>query len=142
MRSMIDEFAKEYGHVYDAATNASVAKMLQILQESASCSFVPRARFEGLARARKKTKTPPGFKDDGDGDYFVWADFLYGLLTSLGEGQRIQHVILLTNDQKPDWSTAGTPHPVLSAEVKALFGAKFHLWNLERFRKEVVKAIG
>ncbi|SDU48213.1 hypothetical protein [Jiangella alkaliphila] len=142
MQSLLDRFQESYGHVYDENTLKNVGGMLTILQERATCPFAPRVRFSKLVAIRHTTKTPPGFKDPGDGDFFIWVDFLFGLLVSVLEGEKtFRSIVLLTNDQKPDWSTGGVPHPVLSAEVGALFGVPFDVWDLERFATEVVRAL-
>lgn len=141
MQGILDDFQSKYGYVYDEKTRESVSKTLSILNERAFCSFVSRSRFFQIAQSRKHTKTPPGFKDDGDGDFFVWADFLFGLLTCGTSRDGFEHVVLLTNDKKPDWSTAGVAHPLLVSEVATLFEAKFELWDLDRFASEVGKIL-
>jgi hypothetical protein len=139
MTDMLAVFQTQYGYIYDGDTKNSVAKMLSILQDRAFCAFVPRTRFNNLAQIRKRTRTPPGFKDSGDGDFFVWADFLFSMLTCGFDSTsgHFDHIVLLTNDRKADWSTNGTPHPVLTAEVDALFGVPFDLWDLETFSDAV-----
>jgi len=141
MLEMLGRFQSEYGYVYDENTRNNVAKMLAILQDGAFCTFVPRTDFSRLAESRKRTRTPPGFKDDMDGDFFVWADFLFGLLVCASRGESFEQVVLLTNDRKVDWSAAGTPHPLLSAEVDALFGVPFDLWTLDEFAGEIAGAV-
>lgn len=141
---MLQDFESRFGYIYDENTRNSVAKMLDILKDQAYCYFVPRNRFQPIAQIRNRTMTPPGFKDNGDGDFFVWADFLLGLLmcTASEKSASFDKVVLLTIDQKPDWSTHGTPHPILTAEVHALFGAPFDLWTLEEFVSEVQQVVG
>jgi hypothetical protein len=143
MTAMLDSFDSQFGYIYDENTKNSVAKMLAILQDRASCTFVPRIRFSRIAELRKQTRTPPGFKDDGYGDFFLWADFLFGLLMckSAGSESDFEKVVLLTNDSKPDWSTHGTPHPILSAEVYSLFNKPFDLWDLDTFVTEVERVL-
>lgn len=135
MVEMLDSFESQFGYMYDEKTKDSVAKMFDILQGYASCPFVPRERFNHLCHIRKQTRTPPGFKDEKDGDFFVWADFLLGLLTYSSATARgsFERVVLITNEKKSDWITRGTPHPILSAEVYALFEVSFDLWDLETF---------
>jgi hypothetical protein len=143
MIDMLDSFELQYGYAYDENTRGKVARMLSILEERADCYFVPRCRFKRIAEIRNRTKTPPGFKDDGDGDFFVWADFLFSLLMcNSGESNKdFDQVVLLTNDQKPDWSISGTPHPILSAEIGALFKTPFYLWDLKFFGSQVERAL-
>lgn len=142
-KAMLSDFQSQFGYVYDENTRRNLAKTFSILRESAHCSYVPRTRFGATAEMRKRTKTPPGFKDGGDGDFFVWADFLFGLLTCGSEGERgnFEHVVLLTGDEKLDWSSKGTPHPVLSAEIRTLFGVSLNLWTLDRFAAEVDRVL-
>jgi hypothetical protein len=141
---MLEEFESKFGYIYDENTANSVSKMLEILKDQACCCFAPRDRFSKIAEIRKHTMTPPGFKDSGHGDFFIWADFLLGLLTcSQNDSDKpsFDKVVMLTNDQKPDWSTRGTPHPIMIAEIRALFAAPFDLWNLDTFVSQVQLAV-
>ena len=117
-----------------------------------SALFSWRARLPGLhhgtrrtgcmqPRLRKRTRTPPGFKDDGDGDFFIWADFLTGLQLAQAKGSKFVRAILVTRDQKVDWSRAGIAHPILVAEMKALLGISFEIWSDERLNSEIEKAL-
>lgn len=137
MGSLLDRFSSEYGYVYDAATLRTTIFVLELLKKKALLSYVPRTRFHDIALNRKRTKTPPGFKDDGDGDFFVWVEFLYGLLKAKGSGQEFHHAIILTHDQKIDWSRASVAHPILAAEVQALVGVPFDVWTIERFYQAI-----
>lgn len=137
MESLLNRFDDEYGYIYDASTNRHTLSLLEMLKEKASLSYVPRIYFSDIARNRKRTKTPPGFKDDGDGDFFIWADFLYGLLIAKEAGLQFDRVVLLTNDTKVDWSLAGTAHPVLVAEVEELFGVPFDVWTAEQLGEAI-----
>lgn len=128
--NLINEFDDEYGHVYDEATVRQVSTLMAVLKDKAIVPHVPRLPFREMAEQRKRSKTPPGFKDDGDGDFYVWADFLYGLLQAKESGQQFTHAILLTHDKKSDWSRKQVPHPILSAEVKALVDVSFELWTI------------
>jgi len=133
MTNLLDEFNDEYGYVYDASTKRSTLTLLNFLKRKAYVYYVPRMRFDAMALNRKKTKTPPGFKDGGDGDFFIWADFLYSLLVAKNNNYQFNHVVLLTNDTKKDWSREKIAHPILKAEVKELFGVPFDVWTLEDF---------
>ncbi|TDD89531.1 hypothetical protein E1293_04795 [Actinomadura darangshiensis] len=140
---MLERFQRQFGYIYDENVGDSVTRMLEILQSKSCCSFVPRDRFICAAQIRNSTRTPPGFKDAGDGDFYVWADFLFGLLVHESEpgGQNFKQVVLLTNDRKADWSTHGMPHPILTAEVRTLFDVPFDVWDLEKFGSEVRKSL-
>jgi hypothetical protein len=142
--SMLDNFESEFGYIYDENTTNNISKMLEILEDQAHCYFVPRNRFCKFAEVRKLTMTPPGYKDSGHGDFFIWTDFLFGLLTCVqngGEKSTFDKVVILTNEKKPDWSIRGTPHPILIAEIHALFGTSFDLWDLDTFGSQVQQAL-
>ena len=128
---LLSEFSSEYGYVYDKVTLHNTLKLLEILQGKAVLPYVPRMRFHDIAIHRKRTKTPPGFKDDGDGDFYIWVDFLYGLIQAQDEGKSFEHAVIVTHDQKVDWSRAGIAHPVLVAEVKKLVGVSFEAWTID-----------
>jgi len=143
MSGIVEEFREQYGHTYDENTRTGYIKMLRSLESSALCCYVPRSQFAPLAHVRKRTKTPPGFKDELEGDFFVWADFLYGLLhwQLRTPNNGFSEVILVTEDKKKDWSLSGTPHPILSSEVDALFKVPFRLWDLRTLSNAVKEAI-
>ena len=137
MGSLLDRFSSEYGYVYDPATLRNTIIFLELLKKKALLSYVPRTRFHDIALNRKRTKTPPGFKDDGDGDFFVWVEFLYGLLKAKDSSQKFHHAIILTHDQKIDWSRASVAHPILAAEVQVLVGVPFDVWTIDRFYQAI-----
>lgn len=138
MNRLIDEFRGEYGYIFDEATVRNTDSVLDMLMRRGSVIEVPRTSFCELAEFRNRTKTPPGFMDSGDGDFLVWVEFLVGLHWEKAEGREFQKVVFITGDQKKDWSRAGQPHPVLSAEVKKLVGVGLEVWSLDDF----VKAVG
>ena len=133
MSELLRSFETDYGHVWQGSTRDSLSRMLTILRSSARTDYVPRDRFGRMASARKASKTPPGFKDDGDGDFLVWSDLLFSLLKAVEEGQEFASVVLLTNDTKKDWSSGGRPHPLLCAELDALVQKPLACWTLEEF---------
>ena len=137
MKRLLGQFHQEHGYLYDDATLRQMQSIIDMLKEKAKVPFVPRERFQHLAAWRKRTKTPPGFKDDSDGDFYVWSDFLYGLVSASAEGASFDQAVLVTNDVKPDWSRGGIPHPILSAEVAAACNVPFEVWTLD----EVATAI-
>jgi PIN like domain len=141
VQEMLSGFEVQFGYIFDGSAMDKLSQMLGILQEQAYCGFAPRGRFAHIARIRKQTKTPPGYKDDGDGDFYLWADFLLGLLMLKSAGKNFEQVVMVTNEKKPDWSTRGTPHPILTAEVTTLFEVPFDLWNLDTFVSHVQHAI-
>lgn len=141
INSLLDEFRTEHGHVYDEVTVRKTVAVLELLQQRARVPYAPRLKLQDVATWRKRTKTPPGFKDEGDGDFFVWADFLAGLQMAQANGEQFSRAILVTRDAKVDWSRSGMVHPILMAEVKALLGVHFEIWNDEKLSAEVSRAL-
>lgn len=137
---LLDKFSSEHGHVYEEATVRKTLALLEMLQQRALVPYAPRLRFREIATQRKKTKTPPGFKDDGDGDFFIWVDLLTGLQQAKAAGQAYERAVLVSLDQKVDWSRAGIAHPILVAEIKALVGVPFEIWTIEKLSSEIARA--
>lgn len=136
----LGEFDRDFGQIYTSEALQAAKNTLINLQSKAIVSFADREKFFPLASGRKSTKTPPGFKDAGDGDFFIWVDFLTGLKVS-GRRKPYEKVIFLTDDVKPDWSRSGVAHPVLRAEVMALFGKPFHVLTLGKL-SEILRTRG
>jgi hypothetical protein len=141
LQSLLQEFTSDYGFVYDEGTVRDVSSVLDVLRKRSAVFYVPRLMFHELALHRKRTKTPPGFKDDGDGDFFVWAEFLFGLLETARAGSKFEHAVLVTQDRKADWSRGGVAHPILSAEVRELTGASFEVWTLDQLSAAVLREV-
>lgn len=139
--SVMDEFELAYGNVYEEGIARKTRTVLGALREKAIVSFANRDRFYRFADQRQKTKTPPGFQDAGDGDFFIWLDALSGLHSARSKRQRFSGVALVSFDKKKDWLSNGIPHPLLASEIKALFGAKFMVWDLNRLVTEVTEAL-
>lgn len=137
MGNLLDRFSQEHGHVYDEAMVRKTVTLLDVLEDSAVIPFVPRLRFAQIAAQRKMTRTPPGFKDDGDGDFFIWADLLRGLQHAISRKDAFTHVALVTEDKKPDWCRGSIPHPILTAEISALAKVPFSIWRLDKLAAEV-----
>jgi hypothetical protein len=133
----VEEFKKENEHVFDPNLVQKTLTFLERLQASAAVPHAPRVMLHDLALQRKMTKTPPGFKDDGDGDFLVWVDALWGLDKAKKQGAAFQSVILLTNDKKNDWCRGFVAHPVLYAELMAVLGVHFEVWTLDHFVKQL-----
>lgn len=135
---VLDEFSGENAFAFEPATAIRVNSVLEALQRRASVPYVPRARFRAIADIRDKTRTPPGFRDPGQhGDFFVWADYLLGLMTAERAKEHFDLAILVTADEKVDWSRGGRAHPLLVAEVNALVHVPFETWNLGRLARYV-----
>jgi hypothetical protein len=131
LSSKLDEFEHEQSHMLREDYTDRLVSALERLRSRAGVVFVNRERFAPLAKARHLTKTPPGFKDDRNCDFFIWADGLLGVLLALGERQSLSCVLMITGDKKVDWSSTGKPHPVLSAEVKSLFDVPLYIVDLD-----------
>lgn len=138
--TILNEFLAEHGHVYEEGAIHKTLSLLEMLQKHASVPYAPRLRFKDIAAQRKRTKTPPGFKDDGDGDFFIWVDLLKGLLQARDEAKAFGRVVLVTQDVKKDWSRAGMAHPILVAEVNALLGVQFETWTMDQLAQAILKA--
>lgn len=129
-RRLLGDFAERYGHVIEERVAGQLTTLLEVLEVRALTPQLPRDPFDSIARRRQATRTPPGFKDDGHGDFYVWGEFLLGLLVAGEAGTVFTRTVLVTDDRKSDWSTKGTTHPSLCSEVEALTGASFETWSL------------
>jgi hypothetical protein len=128
--------------VLDEKTATQVTTLLDGLRTSAIVPYIPRDQFAHIAEQRQATKTPPGFKDERHGDFFIWAEFLHGLQLARDGGAEFTRVVLVTDDRKPDWSTKGTSHPILRAEVAALVNASFDTWGSASLDEYVSNSLG
>jgi hypothetical protein len=135
--SLVESFQADFGHLLDENTRTDLNALLEMFSKKAIMSQVSRLEFHSVAVLRKRTKTPPGFKDEGDGDFFVWAEFLNGLLHAKDNGQNFDVAVLVTDDVKKDWSTHGTAHPILNAEVSALVGVPLHTMTLKELKASI-----
>lgn len=140
MKRLLTELDERRGHVYSKETADRTVRMLERFKSRAIVPYADRSVFSQLAVHRKITKTPPGFKDPGDGDFFVWTDALHGLWKAKSEGAKFNRVVLITDDKKMDWSRNGVAHPILTAEVKSLLGVPFVIWSLKVFNEAAKKA--
>lgn len=139
LQDLLNEFEARYGYVFDETAIKKMSSVFEMLQKRAVVAHAPRTEFDSICLNRKRTKTPPGFRDAGDGDFYVWVELLLGLSLAMDEGRNFEHVVLVTNDQKPDWSRNGVIHPILSAEVRALFNATIEVWTLDELAAAVLK---
>lgn len=137
IEQQIKQFGVEYGTIFDEENVKQTEILLEALQKKAIVSFANRSELLAIATARNSTKTPPGFKDDGDGDFFVWADFLIGLMQARLNGMQFENAVLVTNDKKLDWSRGGVAHPLLASEVMSLLNIRFEIWDVDRLGKEI-----
>lgn len=137
--ALVTEFRTSYGYAYDGVTVRRTIALLELLKDKALTSYASRERFSQIALHRKRTKTPPGFRDDGDGDFFIWLDMLDALLIAKHNKAEFDQVVLVTNDKKNDWSREGIAHPILSAEVSALTGVPFETWDVAKLVQKVAE---
>ena len=134
VREAIEDLVSSHGDWIDPSAQAAFDATLDVLETVGTCRFVPRSEFATLAEIRKATKTPPGFRDAiGYGDFFIWADFLYGVAGS--DPKDFGAVVFVTNDAKSDWSRHGVAHPVLVAEALGIVNVPFRLLALSEFQK-------
>jgi hypothetical protein len=137
IEALLNQFSAEHGHVYEEGTVRRTLNLLEMLQKRAVVPYAPRLQFCEIAAQRKRTKTPPGFKDDGDGDFFIWVDLLKGLQQARHAGQLFERVVFVSQDQKLDWSRAGIAHPILVSEVQALVDVPFEIWTIDKLAMEI-----
>lgn len=137
--ALLEQFSAEHGHIYDSGTIRKTLALLETLASRATVPYASRTKYQDIAHSRKSTKTPPGFKDEGDGDFFIWVDLLLGLQSAQTEKKAFARVVLVTEDKKIDWSRAGVAHPILVAEVKALFDVPFEVWTIDQLASEIAK---
>ncbi|CAN7555021.1 PIN-like domain-containing protein [Neorhizobium tomejilense] len=128
----LDAFKLGNEHMFEPELMSKTSSFLERLVQKAVVPFAPREPFTEIARGRKLARTPPGFKDDGDGDFLVWVDLLWGLCEAKASGASFDNVILLSHDAKLDWSRGKVAHPVLTAELRAVLGAHFEIWTLDK----------
>lgn len=138
IKRLLDELNERRGHIYSREVSERTLNMIERFKARALIPYADRSKYVSLASHRKITKTPPGFKDGGDGDFFIWVDMLTGLYQAKLDGKEYKRVALVTDDKKADWSRNGTAHPILTAEVQALLGVPFVIWSLKTF-KELVR---
>ncbi len=130
-----------YGYILEGRTASTLVGLFSGLTEAAIVPQLPRSPLMRIAQQRQAVKAPPGFRDGGSGDFFVWAEFLLGLRIAGDRGEGCAHAVLVTDDTKRDWSTDGTTHPYLRAEVSAWTGATFETWTIDMLRAHVAELL-
>ncbi|OBC03467.1 hypothetical protein A5784_14770 [Mycobacterium sp. 852013-50091_SCH5140682] len=134
-QEILNDFEKEAGHIWTETFRTKVADTFHSLAERAVEPQFPKELIERLAHARQSTKTPPGFKDAGDGDLYVWAEFLLGLVEARDSGDKFELAVLITEDKKSDWGKGGEAHPILAAELFELVGVPFETWDFRKMKE-------
>jgi hypothetical protein len=137
----LETFEKSAGHLWAPDFRAKVASTFSSLAARAREPRFPKLVLADVARERQLTKTPPGFKDNGNGDLYVWAEFLLGLLEAKRDGDVFDLAVLVTEDKKSDWGKGGEAHPVLIAELWELVGVPFETWDLGRLQRFAADAV-
>ncbi|RVU18486.1 PIN-like domain-containing protein [Methylobacterium oryzihabitans] len=137
---LLDDFSGDFAYTYDEGTVRKTQSFLGMLQRTAMVPYVTRLCFVELAAHRKQTRTPPGFQDTGDGDFYIWADFLLGLQQARSAGRIFSRAVLVTEDSKKDWSRKGVAHPILCSEVNAVAGVPFEVWSLKNLADVIASA--
>lgn len=135
--ALLEKFSGEYGYAYDEATVRRTQALLEAIQAKARVPYASRAKFADIAAQRKRTKTPPGFKDDGDGDFYIWIDLLLGLCEARAAGEAFDRVVLVSQDRKADWMRESVAHPLLASEVNSLLSVPFEIWSLQKLADEI-----
>lgn len=137
IKEELETFRLKNEHVFDQDLIRKTVLLFENLSQKAIIPFAPREEFYQMSVLRKRSKTPPGFKDDGDGDFLVWIDLLWGLLCARSKGADFTSVVLLSNDEKIDWCRGNTAHPILAAEIRALLDVHFEVWTLDHFASKL-----
>lgn len=138
---LLGDFEDRFGHVLEGRVGMELTALFESLAERALVPHVDRLALVDAGRSRQMTRTPPGFKDDALGDFYVWSEFLLGLAIAREQGVEFDHAVMVSDERKADWSTKGTPHPSLCAEVEAWVGVPFMIWPLERLKEHVRTAL-
>ena len=139
----LDEALREYG----GERRADEVKPLLDLVVGKT-GIVPALHGEQIYQIgcmRFARKAPPGFEDadKGDralGDFYIWAEFLYGLFRLrpngvASENKPVEWALLVTDDAKKDWKPGGSFHPVLLEEALQITGVPVQIMGFNQFTK-------
>jgi hypothetical protein len=135
---ILDRFLGDHGYKLDPNAVEKTLDLFTIFKEKATVAFAPRILFQEIALQRKNSRTPPGFMDSGDGDFYVWLDTLTALDRARREGKAFDRVVLISLDKKVDWSREGVAHPILVAELRSLFGCSFEIWTPDKLAEQIL----
>ncbi|MEO9322245.1 PIN-like domain-containing protein [Nocardioides sp. C4-1] len=138
--TLLDEFENSASHMWAPDFRAKVESTFNALAARAHEPRFPKSALAHISHERQMTKTPPGFKDTGNGDLYVWAEFLLGLMHGREDGQDFDLAVLITEDKKADWGKNGEAHPVLVAEAAELLGVPFETWDLKELKEFATSA--
>ena len=70
----LEAFKNDNSELFHPDTVHKTQTFLEALSDKATVPYAPREAFHQIAAQRKRVKTPPGFRDEGDGDFYVWVD--------------------------------------------------------------------
>lgn len=140
--NLLHRLKDNFGHLHDAKLRSRLFDFSNQIAARAFLSEVPRSRFHPYAEQRKKLKTPPGFEDEGYGDFFIWLDFLFGIRMTESRLGSESIAVMVTDDKKKDWSKGGVPHPVLAAEMEDYAGRQLETWTLQRLWEQIAAEVG
>lgn len=121
-------------------------EMIDLLIDDALVPRVSRTRFSDLSEIRQLAKRPPGFADEARkfatrGDFFVWCEFLAGVMRAKAEKpERGDWFLLVTDETKPDWKTGERIHPGLASEAFDATGARVALVSTKQLDAMVTRA--
>lgn len=135
---ILDRFLGDHGYKLDPHAVEKTLDLFSIFKKKATVAYAPRMLYQEIALQRKASRTPPGFLDHGDGDFYVWADILTALDVARREGKQFDRVVLISLDKKVDWSREGVAHPILVAELQALFACPFEIWTPDKLADQIL----
>lgn len=127
----LNKLEANHGYLMDPKYREKTKNVFEFLSSQATVVTTPREKLVEIANLRKKSKTPPGFKDDGYGDFFCWVDLIFALMINKKK-YSFESVLWVTSDKKMDWSRESIPHPILIAEMKTLVGANLYTCDLDK----------
>lgn len=134
IENLIEDFQQSKGYIYDSNIRQKSIDFIETLKDKLYVRSVNRSKFYKIYTERKSSKTPPGFKDNGSGDFFVWCDFLFSVKEIKNSGYSFSNVIIITDDVKVDWSVNGVLHPILSNEMNIVSESKVFTVTSEKFK--------
>ncbi|MFG1850814.1 PIN-like domain-containing protein [Actinomadura geliboluensis] len=117
---------------------AILAELVRLLDGKVGPPVADPKKVEAEAKRRIENRVPPGFMDAKKnpdraiGDYLIWRQ----IMDRATEAKL--SVVLVTNDQKPDWVREDLgrklgAHPDLVAEMMEECGLPFHLVSVQSF---------
>ena len=138
--ALLAEFEAGSGWTWAESFRTKVTAAFKQVSARAIEPQFPKDVMAQISHERDASKTPPGFKDkDKNGDLYVWAEFLLGLLQGRAAGHDFELAVLLTRDKKADWGKGGHAHPFLCAELQEVVGVAFETWDMKEMLEHAKK---